>query len=936
MTASAESIDVRAGCPDDAALARFVEGEGDGPSRAAIEAHLDDCPACGDLLAAFGQTFGPRSSARGRVATPSAGRYVLGDEIGRGGMGIVYAAVDPILDRPIAVKAIAPIDGVPRETERLLREARAMARIAHPNVVAVYDAVVDRGEVFLAMELVAGKSLRSVLTTPPLPSIERRLALFRDAARGLAAAHAANVVHRDFKPENVLVGATGARVTDFGLARPSAGEVPAVAGPPLSVDVRWAGEVTTRGVHGTPPYLSPEQIDRRPVGTASDQWSFGVALYEAVYGANPFDAATAESLAVLRSRMDAGPRLPATRAHPAWLWNVVRRCLALDPAARWSSMAEVATLLEGPDPTTQRRLVALTAWLRFGVAAHLVLAVFLVVLFLAPGEEVRYEGVFDAVMTAVGALWLVGGFAAALVAARGVRSCRRSAYGASIVYAFLSLPTLVGTPFGIAMLYLLTRSGVRQAFGRGPAPIVAAAVLGAALAGCAGEPASPPPATPSAPVAPVVPPARCALATKEGVTAPPIATLRALIGKRADDPAVAAVTGALGEVRVGHAQNGALVRSFGDAGVEISFWEWKDAAPVVADVRLAGRVDRLAHYAPSLPADLAFTMSRAEVEAKIGRPDADCTGYPMCVYSAQGVVLAYARECLAAVSLVHPVASDEVRYEALRAGPETVGGETGITVAFAARRGKGAIRTEHALRLETSAGAPVSSRIAELRDGTKPGFVQRVSASLSGWQSIFVPFRALDLPAGHHALRVRLASRELGASTAHADPIDLRASDDAFPIDVDLPSVRLVRVGVKSVEVEPGEYDDITRNRVIAGIATGGASLLVDPAIDAKKLARPDLTWSVAIGVQRYRAPAFQDTFRASWAQASTPFPLAPDDVVSVCIGDEDIPRTKSAPPLDEEIGCVKGTVTQLEAWARDGKAPVTGKIRALVLARPQ
>jgi serine/threonine protein kinase len=260
-------------------------------------------------------------------------------------MGVVYAAHDPELDRPIAIKLLRLRGPAPAEGhERLQREAKVMARLSHPAVVPVFDVGSHQDRLFVAMELVDGQTLSSWLKQTR-PDWRDALAALVRAGRGLAAAHAAGIVHRDFKPDNVLVGADGRiRVTDFGLARlgdgapvaePSAGDAASPA----------EGGGLTRGdaVMGTPGYMAPEQHLGRPADARADQFSFCVALYEAVYGERPFrwePADDVRSLVALAGEVTAGRVQPPPRGSrvPAWLRRVLVRGLAVDPAARWPTM----------------------------------------------------------------------------------------------------------------------------------------------------------------------------------------------------------------------------------------------------------------------------------------------------------------------------------------------------------------------------------------------------------------------------------------------------------------------------------------------------------------------------------------------------------------------------------------------------------------------
>ncbi|MFV8755725.1 protein kinase domain-containing protein [Nannocystaceae bacterium ST9] len=269
-------------------------------------------PPTSDALA-DAVTLADANDPTSTVEIGTIGRFVITGRIGSGGMGVVLRGHDPMLARPVAIKVLHPTSpraGEPDARARLLAEAQAMARVTHPNVVAVYDVgVLDEGA-FVAMELVEGDNLHAWLHAATRSWTEV-IDTFVAAGRGLAAVHAAGLVHRDFKPGNVLVGRDGrVRVVDFGLAT---GLIPNhEASPPDPL-------------HGTPRYMSPEQSRGELVDARSDQWSFCVALAEALDGTPPF-AADARALARVRA--------------------AIARGLALDPAARWPSMDALVGELE--------------------------------------------------------------------------------------------------------------------------------------------------------------------------------------------------------------------------------------------------------------------------------------------------------------------------------------------------------------------------------------------------------------------------------------------------------------------------------------------------------------------------------------------------------------------------------------------------------------
>lgn len=274
--------------------------------------------------------WGSKAPAPGDVL----GRYVLLEILGSGGMGTVYAARDPGLERKVALKLLRE----PKEQPRLLREAKALARLAHPHVVAVYDVGTFEGRTFLAMELVEGWNLREWQKIAPRKWREITTVLL-EAGRGLAAAHSAGLVHRDFKPDNVLIGRDGrARVADFGLAD----EVKTTSPAPTD-DVMPGGglldpKLTQDGtVMGTPSYMAPEQFEGVPANARTDQFSFAVAAWEALFGERPFRAST---LAGLIIKLGTGQitLVEDRRGVPRWLERVLRRALSADPAKRYPSM----------------------------------------------------------------------------------------------------------------------------------------------------------------------------------------------------------------------------------------------------------------------------------------------------------------------------------------------------------------------------------------------------------------------------------------------------------------------------------------------------------------------------------------------------------------------------------------------------------------------
>ena len=298
---------------------------------------------------------------RNRAQPVKIGRFTVLDRLGEGGMGVVYTAYDDQLDRKVAVKVLR--GEATRQDHngrtRLLREAQAMARLSHPNIVTVYEVKEIDHEIFIAMEFVRGLSLDAWLKREARPW-RSVLATFIAAGRGLEAAHRAGIVHRDFKPHNVLVADEGAvKVLDFGLARAAehAGSEELSATPESGSynqsSLLDAPLTRTGAIMGTPAYMAPEQHEGRPATAQSDQFSFCVSLHEGLYGIHPFDCSTLGSLVagVTTGRLqDPG----ANSRVPGWLRRVLVRGLAVDADKRWPSMA--ALLIElGKDPAQARK-----------------------------------------------------------------------------------------------------------------------------------------------------------------------------------------------------------------------------------------------------------------------------------------------------------------------------------------------------------------------------------------------------------------------------------------------------------------------------------------------------------------------------------------------------------------------------------------------------
>ena len=351
-------------CLTDDVVAALIEGNLEGERFTAAEKHLSDCARCMRLVEMAWHAVSGTEAERPLVRGTFVGRYEILEAVGAGGMGRVYAAQDPALDRKVALKLLHPSAAATDLEARLLREGKAMARLSQPEVITVHDVGRHGDQLFIAMEFVEGGTLRRWLAASPRTT-EEILAVFVQAARGLAASHEVGLVHRDFKPDNVLVRTDGrVLVSDFGLVRDverpdgAAGPEPRMLARPTTapmtvsactpaVAIPHAGsQLTVAGtLLGTPAYMAPEQLARKAVDARSDVYSFSVTLYEALYGARPFQGG---SLAALLVAMKGELQLPArTPAVPSSLTKALRDGLQFDPSQR-PSIREMLARLEPP------------------------------------------------------------------------------------------------------------------------------------------------------------------------------------------------------------------------------------------------------------------------------------------------------------------------------------------------------------------------------------------------------------------------------------------------------------------------------------------------------------------------------------------------------------------------------------------------------------
>lgn len=367
-------------CLDDNLATEFVSGALSQAQVGKVESHLASCAECRSLVAALAgggsddtDVSTQPTGLGGRATEPAArvghslavgdrvGRYLILGAIGAGGMGVVFSAYDPQLDRKVAIKLLRSGGriGDAEAKARLRREAQAIAQLSHPNVVGVYDVgTTTAGDLYVAMELVDGDTLSEWM--PRWNRSTRDIIdIFVQAGRGLVAAHEVGLLHRDFKPDNVLVGSDGRpRVSDFGLARSliTPEELAGASTPHLPTVTT---PLTATGtVLGTPRYMAPEQLTGSTIDARSDQFSFCVALYEALFGYHPVSGETA--LAMVERGERARPPVDGAKV-PKQAVAAIMRGLEREPAKRFPSMSALLAELERPQRNRSRTSVALVA-----------------------------------------------------------------------------------------------------------------------------------------------------------------------------------------------------------------------------------------------------------------------------------------------------------------------------------------------------------------------------------------------------------------------------------------------------------------------------------------------------------------------------------------------------------------------------------------------
>jgi hypothetical protein len=325
------------GCPPDDSFTRLVEGRLDDHEVRALEAHADGCPTCARVLAELARAVAPAG------ADWLGERYRLLEPLGAGGMGIVYAAFDDKLGRKVAVKRLRETglgSSAEKRRARFLREAQLLASLSHPNVMTVFDVGGADRELYVVMELVDGWPV-SRWAAETRPDWRRIVDVYLQAGRGLVAAHELGIVHRDVKPDNILVARSGrVLVSDFGLAGLTDTVTPIDSPSPAP----GSGPLTETGaVLGTPAYMAPEQHAGRPGDAFSDQFSFCIALYETLHGRRPFSGRTASEIAAATR---AGELTFGRDGIPRAIDRLLARGLDPEPARRFPSMGALLAALE--------------------------------------------------------------------------------------------------------------------------------------------------------------------------------------------------------------------------------------------------------------------------------------------------------------------------------------------------------------------------------------------------------------------------------------------------------------------------------------------------------------------------------------------------------------------------------------------------------------
>ncbi len=261
-------------------------------------------------------------------------RYQLQDPIGRGGMATIYRGLDLHMDRVVAIKVLRDVySSDPKFVKRFELEAKAASALQHPNIVQVYDYGLTDGNYFIVMELVEGTDLRRYLRSRGVLDVDRAVIIAHDVALGLGAAHRRNIVHRDVKPQNILVGRRGAiKLTDFGIAS-------------VYKDMNAERLTTTGMTLGTVQYYAPEQAQGEIVTPAADVYALGIVMYEMLTGRPPFDGDTPVAVAMQHIQDPPTPPSQLNPNIPQPLEEIILRCLDKEPQMRFRDGSQLARAL---------------------------------------------------------------------------------------------------------------------------------------------------------------------------------------------------------------------------------------------------------------------------------------------------------------------------------------------------------------------------------------------------------------------------------------------------------------------------------------------------------------------------------------------------------------------------------------------------------------
>ena len=355
-------------CPDEEVFVALLEGTLDEQNAQALHQHIDGCESCSRLMIDLARVL-TSGSEEALAEDLFISRYKVVRKVGEGGMGVVYEGYDPLLDRRVALKVVRGGDVDARSlddhSKRLVREAKLLAAISHPNVLPIHDMGEHDGKFFLALEFVDGDTLNGWVEKTA-PGWREMVRVYLKAGAGLAAAHAGQLVHRDVKPDNILISEKGdVFITDFGLARS--------LGPIDHFKIQSSNLTQTGAILGTPIFMSPEQHLGVEVSFKTDIFSFCVALYQSLYRRRPFAGRTREQIALAACSGQISPPPPESEV-PAKVYAVIRRGLEPEPDDRYGTMTELISALSATLEETKVKK-SMAPWIGFSVLGLLAIFV---------------------------------------------------------------------------------------------------------------------------------------------------------------------------------------------------------------------------------------------------------------------------------------------------------------------------------------------------------------------------------------------------------------------------------------------------------------------------------------------------------------------------------------------------------------------------------